>query len=254
LPKHKLCTATLKDGSPCEHVAVTDDGLCSPCSKRAAKAAAAAELDASGPLEQPDMENAQDFSTEEPVESVPVESLRSELRAGLVTSQTVELIRANLIAGLSAVKEFFVTCPHCHKRHPAAAPDIGVRVSAAEKLLDQLDGKLKAEAATLDQKLAEARSKTQQDIASCSDAELELIVMAASGDGEPPSMKEAARELAEKLLDRRETDPKSFVAKALSPNEAEFIARVSSAGHWQHYPESVFELAEQVLADASASV
>jgi hypothetical protein len=248
-PEHPLCAATLRNGSPCEHVAVEGD-LCAPHARKAAKA------EAEGPLSPEKIDGAADPQAEEvlepvaePVEVVPVESLRGELRAGLVTSETVELIRSNIIAGLSAVKEPFMTCAHCHRRSPVQIADLATRVSAAEKLLDQLDGKLKAESATVDQRLEALQREAGRDMDSCSDADLVLLMM---GDGgELPSMKDTAHKLAKELLaDRDAGSPREWLSANLTESERELLGRVSfeSGNGWSGFPERIYELAEQVVS------
>jgi hypothetical protein len=260
LPKskseHPLCSATLKDASPCGHVAVEGD-LCGPHARKAAKAAAEAEASGSSAgsnmgeaaasvVEESDPPNA------EPGESVPVASLRGELRAGLMTEEVAGLIRDNIVAGLSSVKDAFVTCGKCKTRTPVSLPDLGTRVSAAEKLLDQLDGKLRAESASVEQKLSEAQLKAQQDLESLTDAELDLIVMA-SNDGEPASMKALARSLAVELLADADADPKGWLAERLSATELDFLERVSAHHYWGSFPSSLIELAAEVATGAVAA-
>ena len=201
--KNPTCLALLKDDSQCRSVAIRA-GYCLPHAERVA-----AEAEASGPpaasdtgevapvaeVIEPDV-----FESFPPVGTsaeppVPVASLRGELRAGLMTEEIASLIRENIVAGLRAVKDQYVSCQHCGKRSPVQVADLGTRVNAAEKLLDQMDGRLKAENASVDQKMEAALRKVESDLASCTDAELQLIVLA-SHDGEPLSMKETARKLA----------------------------------------------------------
>lgn len=276
MPKKPTCEAVLRDGSRCRSVQVETvggAGFCAPHAKRVA-----AEGNAAGPssvvdaVEEPAVStvvNGPDsgevplltvapesgpLTTDPPTEATPVASLRGELRAGLVTSEVAELIRSNIVAGLAAFKDFYTTCPGCKHRHPVSAPDIGVRVNAAEKLLEALEGRLRQESATLDQKLDKARQKVQADLASCTDEELELMLLALH-DGEPPSEKETARELAEKLLaDRAVGHPREWLTENLSRPEQELLGRVAWARDcgWRGFEERVYELAEQVIAGASA--
>jgi hypothetical protein len=249
---HPLCSATLKDGSACQSVAI-EGGLCRPHLKKAA----AAEVEAEGPVQTPDIGRAADSAVEEApaeeAEPVRVESLRAALREGTSTAEVASLMQQMLLDGLRASKDVYATCRKCGTRSPVSLPDISARISSARALVAELDGVLKAETQTVDQRLEVAQRKAEQDLASCTDAELTMIMLAGSSEEEHPSMKDIASKLAEKLLGRRNADPASFVAKALSPDEAEFLTRVSSSSYWGQYPESMFELAERVLVEASAT-
>jgi hypothetical protein len=185
-------------------------------------------------------------SLEEPREPVPVASLRTELRAGLMTEEIAGLIRENLLAGLKAVKDQYVSCRKCGTRSPVAIADLGTRTNAAEKLLDQLDGKLRAESASVDQKLELAQRKAEQDIESCTDSDLSMILVASEA-GEPESMKATARRLAVELLADSEANPQGWLGERLSPAELAFLERISSHNYWGSFPSSLIDLAAEVV-------
>jgi hypothetical protein len=259
--KSKLCAAKLRDGSSCKNVAVEGE-LCGSHARKAATAAAA-ELEApAGPSAAAAVDEADAFSASPPVgvsaSATPVASLRGELRSGLMTEEIASLIKTNIVEGLQAVKNAWFTCTNCKHKNPISLADLGTRVNAAEKLLDQLDGKLRAESASVEQRLSEAQQKMREDLWSCTDAELELIILA-SHDGEPPPpMKETARKLAERIL----ADPnvgshtKEWFGANLTQAERELLGRChfQLSNGWSAFPDPVYEVAEQVIEEASASV
>lgn len=115
-----------------------------------------------------------------PADPRKVESLRSELRSDLVTAEVASLIKSSLMDGLAATRDAYVACSHCGKKHLVTYPDAGVRVNAATKLLEEVEGKLAAQAESLEAKLSKATEKVQRNIEQCTQAELLLVI--ASGD------------------------------------------------------------------------
>lgn len=79
-----------------------------------------------------------------PVTSERIESLRDALREGVVTAEVADLVREQLLEGLRASKSIFVTCPDCKHRHPVVLPDLATRISATQKLIEEVEGKLAA--------------------------------------------------------------------------------------------------------------
>jgi hypothetical protein len=242
--EHSRCSARLKSGEPCTHVAVTEEGLCRPCAKKATAANVEGPIAAEN-LEAATVSEVDELSEE--TEPVRIDSLRAALREGSSTAEVAALMQSMLLDGLRASKTVFCTCKKCGSRNPVDLPDLGTRVAAVRALVEELDGRVKQVTETADQKLEAARRRAESDLASCSDDELTLLVLA-SGEGEPPSMKEAARKLAEDLLTDRGADPKGWLRERLSADELEFLERVSANHHWLNFPGSVVELAEKVAS------
>jgi hypothetical protein len=272
LPKqsHPLCSATLKNGQPCQSVATTPVGMCAGHARKAAEAAAAEAAEATGPGRSENVETAavsaasesdasssgissrpagvsDSLTAEEPVR---IESLRAALREGSSTAEVAALMQNMLLDGLRANKTIFNTCTKCGKRDAVVLPDLATRISATRALVEELDGRVKQVSETADQQLDAARRKAAEDLASCTDADLSLIAIAAN-DGAPESMKQTARELALGLLADRDANPQGWLAERLSPAELEFMQKISVHHYWGSFPESLIELAAEVVAGTS---
>ena len=86
-----------------------------------------------------------------PAASERIASLRDALREGVVTAEVAELVREQLLEGLRASKSIFTTCPDCKHRHPVVLPDLATRISATQKLIEEVEGKLRDSVATAQQ-------------------------------------------------------------------------------------------------------
>jgi hypothetical protein len=277
LPKqsHPLCSATLKNGQPCQSVATTPIGMCAGHARKAAEAAAAEAEALPGPSSVPDMgeaaavsqpdsssasseadgfsspvgEGSGSLTAEEPVR---IESLRAALREGSSTVEVASLMQNMLLDGLRANKTIFSTCKKCGSRTPVDLPDLGTRISATRALIEELDGRVKQVSETADQQLDAARRKAEDDLASCSDAELAVIILAESAGTETPNPRELAQRLAKELLAHRgQPDAPAWLQSKLKPDEAQFLDRVSAHHHWDDFPESVYALAAEIVATSS---
>lgn len=80
------------------------------------------------------------------IPATPIESLRDALRGDLLVAEVAGLIKESLLEGLKATKDTYVVCkdPECGKKTPFKFPDLGTRVNAVTKLLEEVDGKLRA--------------------------------------------------------------------------------------------------------------
>ena len=161
-------------------------------------------------------------------------------------------MQSMLLDGLRANKTVFCTCKGCGKRTPVDLPDLSTRISATRALIEELDGRVKQVSETADQQLDAARKKAAEDLASCTDADLAMIVLA-SDDGEPPSMKQTARTLAMELLADRDANPQGWLAEKLSPAEQDFLERITADHYWGSFPQSLIELAAEVVTGARVS-
>jgi hypothetical protein len=79
---------------------------------------------------------------ESPANAEPIASLREALRDDLMTAEIAGLIKDSIVDALKASKSTFVTCERCHKRTSAVLPDLGTRMTAAVRLVEELEGKL----------------------------------------------------------------------------------------------------------------
>lgn len=251
---HPLCSATLRSGDACTHVAVTEDGLCQPCARKAAAETERAE----GPSGLSEMEGAQDsraeefeFTETEPrPEPVPVESLRAALRENASTAEVAELMQAMLLDGLRASKTVYSSCRRCGTRSPVALPDMTARIAAMRALVEETSGKLRQVNESADQRLEALRQAADKDLDSMTDEELTLLSLGQHDDAWP-SMKDAARGLAEALLEERAADPRGWANQRLTPDEWKLIRVATATYHWGRWPDGLFDLAEQVLVGSS---
>lgn len=69
-------------------------------------------------------------------------NIRGQLRQDVSTEEVYELIRDSLVAALAATRESWMTCGSCKKKQPVVLPDLGTRVNAIDKLLNQTLGKI----------------------------------------------------------------------------------------------------------------
>jgi hypothetical protein len=126
---------------------------------------------------------------ESPADSEPIASLREALRDDLMTAEVAGLVRDSIVDALRASKSTFITCERCHKRTSAVLPDLGTRMTAAVRLVEELEGKLvsavEAKLST-EQRRIEAR---QSHLAKVLDVDLqgEIERLAAELDVDPNS-------------------------------------------------------------------
>jgi hypothetical protein len=231
------------------------------CSPHFRKAAAAAQEACAGPsaasdvgdaasadaVAEADPDTLEELAPVDEAEPVRIESLRAALREGSSTAEVAELVRQMLLDGLRASKTLFHTCTKCGKKDPVTLPDLSTRISATRALVEELDGRVKSVPENDDPRAAALLQKSERSLASCTDEELEMIVLA-THDGESPSMKGTARRLATELLANADANPQGWLAERLSPAELEFLKRVSARHHWGSFPASLIELAEEVAA------
>jgi hypothetical protein len=66
-------------------------------------------------------------------------------------------------------------------------------------------------------------------------------------------MKQAARRLAAELLADRDANPQGWLNEKLSPTELDFLERISAHHYWGSFPQSLIELAAEVVTGSSAA-
>ena len=170
--KYPRCTATLKNGSPCQSVVFSirsDDELHRLyCQHHAQQAAAALE---------PPVED--EPAVEDTVEAVPLEQDAADV-VTVARGTPRETIREFALANPHLVDEFlkgvlaaeqavWVSCPHCKKRSPVPAPNWSARTKAVELLLEQGFGRPEPAPPDDDEKL---RAAVREGIASLSEQHL----------------------------------------------------------------------------------
>jgi hypothetical protein len=187
-PDWPRCSRPKKDGTPCNSAARSvlgepaEDGLCAPHAPRVEHPAQPTQ-DAPPELE----------SALSDVPSVAVESLRDALRDAVSTEEVAELMQRVLLDALSASKETFMTCPHCHKRSPQSLPDLGVRAQAIRGLLESFEGRLKEQTDADERKLDRRADLLLKERSAMTDAELARTIvqlreqLAADDQASPPS-------------------------------------------------------------------
>ena len=86
-------------------------------------------------------------------------SLRSErsLRETASTAEVASLVKDMLLDGLRASKTITANCTSCGKRQVIQLPDLGVRINAARGIIEELEGKQRAESSS-SEKLLEAQT------------------------------------------------------------------------------------------------
>lgn len=109
---------------------------------------------------------------ESPVASERIASLRDALREGVVTAEVAELVREQLLEGLRASKTTFVTCPDCKHRHPIVLPDLATRISATQKLIEEVEGKLAAQQQSAEGAIDQEATKLLRDREALTDEQL----------------------------------------------------------------------------------
>lgn len=215
------CPELLKSGEPCNRAVTTENGVPATYCAHHQNFNASEPHPVSGTLDSDSEESAGSSSptdtepaasalippvvdaqaqpeAEETTESTPIASIRAALRGGLLTSETAEAIVDLILEALRATKSVYASCPSCGKRHPVSLPDLGSRVNAASQLLEQLEGRLKQEAVSADERAAAISSKAQDDLGSLTDDELALLLRAENG--ETYDFKSDVAALARKVL------------------------------------------------------
>jgi hypothetical protein len=74
---------------------------------------------------------------------VAVASIRDALRTLVSTQEVADLLNETLVEGLKATKPRSVPCPSCGTSVKVELADLGTRVTAATKLLESIEGRLK---------------------------------------------------------------------------------------------------------------
>lgn len=187
------CSATLGDGrTPCRTRTATRDGeLCAyHLANPPAPPVAVGDVPEPEPVEEEvvdvDAGPSAGSVDETPAVVERIDSLRAALRQGLLTAETGELISDMLLDGLRSSKDVFTTCPACKHRHPVTLPDLGVRVNAASRLVEEIEGKLREANRGIPDELEAARKRVRESIESASDADLDLLLAGELGwIGEP---------------------------------------------------------------------
>ena len=192
---HPRCSVLLADNSKCRSAVVRDqDGALSEfCAHHLKVNASPAPLLLAGEPLSADAEqelvasvsastaaSEATSSLEPPGESTPIASIRAVLRGDLSTASVADSIGELLLEGLRASKDVYTTCPHCSKRHPVSLPDLGTRITAARSLLEELEGKIAAQAKSSEDRVAEALAgKTRLE--NLSNDELTLLLIEQEG-------------------------------------------------------------------------
>lgn len=117
--------------------------------------------------------------------STAVDSLRSSLRAGLLTEEVADLMQEVLVEALAASRKVSTNCPRCSHRFDVQLPDLNTRVSAVSRLLDQLEGVARQSQESEQDALDREATKLVRDRSSLTDHELARYI------------KQLERELAE---------------------------------------------------------
>lgn len=107
-----------------------------------------------------------------PVVSERIASLRDALREGVVTAEVADLVREQLLQGLRASKSVFMTCPDCKHRHPIVLPDLATRISATQKLIEEVEGKIAAQQQSAESAIDQEATKLLSDREALTDDEL----------------------------------------------------------------------------------
>ncbi len=175
------CSAILRDGSGCRSVATTPEGMCSGCSRKAARAAEAAEVPAV--IEAP-----------APVAAGQQRDVRAGLRA--TASDSLDDLTGFFSEAIRATKSVHGKCA-CGKSVSVVAPDWAARARVVELLLREGYGKA-PDADTTASDVDELAARMRDDIYSLSDDE--LLVLATYGQPYV-SASQRAREAAARILD-----------------------------------------------------
>lgn len=109
---------------------------------------------------------------ESPVASERIASLRDALRGDLLSTEVASLIRDQLLEGLRSSKTSFATCPNCSHRHPVTLPDLSTRISATQRLVEEIEGKLAAQQQSAGSAIDQEATKLLRDREALSDEEL----------------------------------------------------------------------------------
>jgi hypothetical protein len=109
---------------------------------------------------------------ESPVVVERIASLRDALRGDLLSSEVAALIRDQLLEGLRAAKTSFTTCPKCSHRHPVTLPDLSTRISATQRLVEEIEGKLAAQQQSAESAIDQEATKLLRDREALTDDEL----------------------------------------------------------------------------------
>jgi len=118
----------------------------------------------------------EDVLDDSPVTSERIASLRDALREGVSTAEVAELVREQLLEGLRASKSIFTTCPDCKHRHPVVLPDLATRISATQKLIEEVEGKLQATQADAMDELSQRGREIERAVSEMSNEELALEI------------------------------------------------------------------------------
>jgi hypothetical protein len=170
------CPHLKRDGAPCGSATrPSDDNVHVPAEDRFCKPHA--------PKVEPVELEPTAKTEEEPALDVPapdaqrVDSLRAALRGSVSTDQMADLMGDTLLKALEATRETWSTCPHCHKRHPVALPDLGTRAQAVRSVIELIEGRAKEEGSRQQDELDREVSSLLRNREQLSDVELgELIV------------------------------------------------------------------------------
>lgn len=136
-------------------------------------------------------------ATAEAMESEPIASLRSQLRGDLSVRRVADSMSELLLQALEASRDLFCTCKKCGARTPVQVPDLATRVTAARALMEEVEGKIAAQAKTPADRSAQlfAGGVSFEDL---SDDEL-LILLEDESEG-PIDLRKAAIETARRVL------------------------------------------------------
>lgn len=186
-PPWPLCAGLTKDGKPCRSVAdkLPEGGpgrFCRAHQRQADRDAEYAAMLAAAELEPeaaPEPEPGPSVVEPAP-EPVQVESLRAALRAGASTAEAAGLIGDLILDGLKASKDVYAVCRKCGTKTPVNLPDLNTRVSAASKLIEEIEGKQLAERSSADAVAAAQAKQVLHGVEALSDDE--LCVLAAGTD------------------------------------------------------------------------
>ena len=111
-----------------------------------------------------------------PASTERIASLRDALREGVLTDEVATLVRDQLLEGLRASKSIFVTCPDCKHRHPVVLPDLSTRITATQKLIEEVEGKLAAKQEDVKTELQRDADELLRRREELSDEELALAI------------------------------------------------------------------------------
>ena len=212
-----LCSAKLRDGSPCRSVA-TDADLCAQHAQLARDVGRDRAVDGDHSKRRDARQRLPVIAESEPLElntSPPSSPSAVRPALALTAAEEVETIRRVLLeAATSTTRETWATgtCPECSKsfRQEISVPDHGARIKAVETLLREGLGRV-GEAEVVEPKTPSSAVEWQ----SLSDAELNAIFALAYAN-EISAVADQGEGALLSALERWEPDMRQTVAQALA--------------------------------------